>query len=87
MRKKQRLTLFLILFSIPTLSYSQLSPYGTGFNVGTKEDLEIRLEWSKKDPCFDPGFSQNTKEYIELMKHRKIQSGSNGKSIVCEKKK
>jgi hypothetical protein len=87
MRKSLRLTLIVILFSISTLSYSQLSPYGTGFNVGTKEDLEIRLEWSKKDPCFDPGFSKNTKEYIELMKYRKIQSGPNGKQIVCERKK
>jgi len=69
------------------LSYSQPSPYKTGFAVGTKEDLEIRLEWAKKDPCFDPGFSKNSREYSELIKYRTIQSGPNGKPVVCEKKK
>ena len=77
----------ILLIFISTSSFSQLSTYGTGFKVGTKEDLDVRLEWSKKDPCFDPGFSKNSKEYLELIKYRKIQSGPNSKPPVCGKKK
>jgi hypothetical protein len=84
-QKNNFVLFFLILFSINL--NAQTSPYGTGFNVGTKEDLEIRLEWSKKDPCFDPGFSKDSKQYLELKKYRMIQSGPNGKPIICEKKK
>ena len=69
------------------IAYSQSSPYETGFTAGTKEDLEIRLAWAKKDPCFDPGFSKSSREYGELIKYRTIQAGPNGKMPVCEKKK
>ena len=79
--------IFIICLYAPFFAYSQPSPYGTGFTVGSKEDLEVRLAWAKKDPCFDPGFSKNSREALDLKKYRAIEAGANGKPAVCEKKK
>ena len=49
-----------------TSVFAQLSPYGTGFSLGSKEDLEIRFEWAKRNPCFVHGFSESSKEYLDL---------------------
>lgn len=79
--------LFISLILFVNLSHSAPSPLGTGFEYGSKEDLEIRLAWAKKDPCFDPKFAQNSLEAMELKKYRAVQSGPNGKTAICEKKK
>jgi hypothetical protein len=79
---------FAALFFVgPAVSANQLSPYGTGFGVGTKEDLQVRMEWAKKDPCYDPGFSKTSMEYIEVKKYRAVQSGPSGKPPECPNKK
>ncbi len=67
--------------------FGQESPYGTGFGYGTKEDLELRLAWAKKDPCFDPGFSEASLEALELKKYWSMKVGPGGKRPVCGKGK
>lgn len=79
--------IFFLLFFVVNLVYAQNSPYQTGFTAGTKEDLEVRLEWAKKDPCFNPGFTKGTKEFLELQKFRAIQAGSAQKQTECKKEK
>lgn len=81
-----RKSLFLLLFAM-NFVFAQNSPYQTGFTVGTKEDLEVRLEWAKKDPCFNPGFTKGTKESLELQKYRSIQAGPGQKQPECRKEK
>jgi hypothetical protein len=78
---------FILLLLTANLCHSVPSPLGTGFDYGTKEDLEIRLAWAKKDACFDPKFDQNSLQAMELRKYRAIQAGPNGKKVVCDKKK
>lgn len=76
----------ILFFLIGNASAQQLSPYGTGFQLGTKEDLEIRLAWAKKDPCFKHGFNPSSKEYLELKKHQAITYGPNPPKFNCSKK-
>jgi len=67
-----------------SVNYQSLSPYGTGFAPGSKEDLQIRLEWAKKDPCYAHGFSPDSVEFLELKKYRVTQAGPNGQVTSCK---
>ncbi len=75
-----------LCFSFYLDAKAELSPYGTGFALGTKEDLEIRLEWAKKDPCFKHGFGEMSLEFLELKKYLKTKNGPNAPMPKCSKK-
>lgn len=70
----------LLLVSFSSLQCHELSPYGTGFALGSVEDIEIRLEWAKKYPNFKHGFSENSVEMtiIRLDRAKKDQCFKHG---------
>ena len=91
MRKimKTNKLIFLMIFMLKlNLAICQiLSPYGTGFSLGSKEDLEIRLAWAKKDPCFKHGFAPESLEAVEIKKFWIIKLGPNSATPKCIKDK
>ena len=66
---------------------SNLSPYGTNFALGSKEDLEIRLEWAKKDQCYKHGFAANSLEALEIKKFWTAKNGPSTQAPSCNQKK
>jgi len=79
--------IFLLAISCNITWSNNLSPYGTKFELGSKEDLEIRLEWAKKDPCYIHGFSSNSKEALEIKKFWTIKNGPTPQVPNCNTKK
>lgn len=86
--KKLSFPISLFMLGIINSAWStNLSPYGTGFLPGSKEDLEIRFEWAKRDPCFNHGFAENSLQILELKKYWMIKKGPNASIPKCNIKK
>lgn len=62
------------------------SPSETNFIRGSKEDLEIRLEWAKKDPCYKHEFSADSLEAQQLKKYWAIKNGPYAATPNCSSK-